>query len=86
MWSMDQKFKVPELWEAMAAFDWQTGQQSPPDPVEPPLNLPLYSAVVTASEGLRVRSGPGTQYRIFRAEPRGYHVDVWAHGCGLGSN
>ena len=82
MWSMDQKFKVPELWAAMASFDWGTGEVGATDLVEPPKKLPLYSAVVTASRGLNVRSGPGTKYRIIRAEPRGYRVDVWAYDAG----
>lgn len=79
MWSMDQKTKVPELWDAFARFDWQTGQSDPPGDVPaPPERQPLYSAVVTAWAGLNVRNQPNTYgNKPLRALRLGTRVDVW---------
>ena len=35
MWSMDQKFKVPELWDAYSRFDWNTGNVEEPGDIPP---------------------------------------------------
>ena len=35
MWSMDQKFKVPELWDAYCSFDWHTGNVDEPGDIPP---------------------------------------------------
>ena len=77
MWSMDQKNKVPELWDAYARFDWYTGNIDEPGDIPPAETLPLYAAVVTAWRGLNVRRSPNTGNVPLRALRLGDRVDVY---------
>ena len=78
MWSMDQKTKVPELWDAYSRFDWDTGViDGTPVDIPPAEVLPLYVAVVTASRGLNVRRNPNTGNVPLRALRMGDRVDVY---------
>ena len=77
MWSMDQKNKVPELWDAYSRYDWVAGDVKPPGEIPPAEPLPLYVAVVTASRGLNVRRNPNTGNVPLRALRMGERVDVY---------
>ncbi len=78
MWSMDQKNKVPELWDAYSRFDWDTGLiDGTPVAIPPAETLPLNVAVVTASRGLNVRRNPNTGNVPLRALRMGECVDVY---------
>ena len=77
MWSMDQKTKVPELWDAYSRFDWQTGDVGEPGDIPPAEPLPLYTAVVTARRGLNVRFVPQYWQYSLRALRLGDRVDVY---------
>jgi hypothetical protein len=76
MWSLEQRYKVPELWDAYASYRYCIGCCEPTDPVVPPARLPLYAAVVTPTRGLVVRATPnGARLYAIR---RGDRVEVWA--------
>jgi hypothetical protein len=79
MWSMDQKAKVPELWDAYSRYDWKTGTIQDGETTIPlPEIQPLYVAVVTPWRGLNVRSQPiVSSTTLLRAERQGTRVEVY---------
>jgi hypothetical protein len=77
MWSMDQKVKVPELWEAYSRFSWHEDGE-----VEPEKPKPLYRATVWPWRGLNVRSVPSTAKPRVDALARYTPVDVWYESMG----
>ena len=81
MWSADQCECTPDLWAAYATVVWPVEgkphtTQSGYTPLPPPLEKPLYAAVVIASV-LNVRQGNGIAFPILRTLRRGDRCTIY---------